>query len=99
MFGARSPLGLRRRPASVIPKDKTASIRAHFDGKVFVPDEPVGLPPNAPVRLVLVAESDGDRPLLELARAAQRFPDDPNLPRDGATEHDHYLYGTPKRNA
>jgi hypothetical protein len=75
-----------------------ASIRAHFDGKVFVPDEPVGLPPNAPIRLVLVAESDGDRPLLELARAAQRFPDDPNWPPDGAAEHDHYLYGIPKRN-
>ncbi len=42
-----------------------ASIRAHFDGKVFVPDEPVGLPPNALVRLLLLAESDGDRPLLE----------------------------------
>jgi hypothetical protein len=43
--------------------------------------------------------ADGDRPLLELARAARRFPDDPNWPRDGAAEHDHYLYGTPKRNA
>jgi len=75
------------------------SIRAHFDGKVFVPDEPVGLLPNAPIRLVLVPESDGDLPLLELARAAQRFPDDPNGPRDAAAEHDHYLYGTPKRNA
>lgn len=52
------------------------SIRAHFDGKVFVPDEPVGLPPNAPVRLVLVAESDGDRALLELDQATQGFDDD-----------------------
>ena len=52
------------------------SIRAHFDGKVFIPDEPVGLPPNAPVRLVLVAESDGDRPALELDRATQGFEDD-----------------------
>jgi len=76
-----------------------ASIRAHFDGKVFVPDEPVCLPPNAPVRLVLVSEADGDRPLLALARAAQEFPDDPTWPKDGAAEHDHYLYGTAKRNA
>jgi hypothetical protein len=53
-----------------------ASIRTHFDGKVFVPDEPVGLPPNAPVRLVLVTESDGDRPLVELDRATQGFDDD-----------------------
>jgi len=75
-----------------------ASIRAHFDGRVFVPDEPVGLPPNAPVRLVLVTGSDADRPLLELVRAARGFPDDPSWPRDGAAEHDHYLYGTPKQN-
>jgi hypothetical protein len=52
------------------------SIRAHFDGKVFIPDEPVGLPPNAPVRLVLVAESDGDRPPLELDQATQGFEND-----------------------
>ena len=90
---------MRRAAARAILKGRMTSIRAHFDGKVFVPDEPVGLPPNAPVRLVLVAESDGDRPLLELARAAQRFPDDPNWPRDGAAEHDHYLYGTPKQDS
>jgi hypothetical protein len=36
------------------------SIRAHFDGKVFVPDEPVELPRNATVRL-LVTESENDR--------------------------------------
>lgn len=27
------------------------TIRAHFDGKVIVPDEPVDLPTNAPLRL------------------------------------------------
>ena len=75
------------------------SIRAHFDGTVFVPEDPVGLPPNASVRLLLVSESDDDRPLLELARVAAQFPDDPNLPADGAAEHDHYLYGTPKHGA
>jgi len=75
------------------------SIRAHFDGKVFVPDEPVGLPPNAPVRLLVAPDADGDRPLLELARLAAQFPDDPDWPADGAAEIDHYLYGTPKRNS
>lgn len=73
------------------------SIRAHYDGKVFVPDEPVGLPPNAAVRLLLVPETDGDRPLLDLVRATQGFADDGSWPGDAATQHDHYLYGTPKR--
>jgi hypothetical protein len=27
------------------------TIRAHFDGKVFVPDEPVDLPLNTPVQV------------------------------------------------
>ena len=53
-----------------------ASIRAHFDGKVFIPDEPVGLPPNAPVRLVLVTESDGDQPSLDPFQATQGFEDE-----------------------
>lgn len=53
-----------------------ATIRAHFDGKVFVPDEPVGLPPNAPVRLLLLPESDGNRPQVELDRAGRDFDDD-----------------------
>jgi hypothetical protein len=27
------------------------TIRAHFDGKFFVPDEPVNVPPNRPLTL------------------------------------------------
>ena len=86
-------------PASVILRDMMTSIRAHFDGKVFVPDEPVLLPPDAAVRLLVAPDADGDRPLLELARLAAQFPDDPDWPADGAAEIDHYLYGTPKRNS
>lgn len=29
----------------------TTTVKAHFDGKVFVPDEPVELPVNEPVEL------------------------------------------------
>lgn len=29
----------------------TISIRAHFDGKAFIPDEPVNLPVNKPLTL------------------------------------------------
>jgi len=39
-----------------------------------------------------------ERPLMDLVRVAEGFPDDPDWPTDGAVEHDHYLYGTPKRN-
>lgn len=74
------------------------SIRAHFDGKVFVPDEPVDMPPDTPVRLVLASGGD-EPPLADLARLADSLPDVPGWPVDGAAQVDHYLYGTPKRPA
>jgi hypothetical protein len=46
--------------------------------------------------------SRDDTPIWE--KIVQRMAELPNevfenLPRDGASEHDHYLYGTPKRNS
>ena len=74
-----------------------ATIRAHFDGRVFVPDDPVDWPAGATVRLTI--EPADERPLLDLVRLAEGFADDPDWPADGASEHDHYLYGTPKRDS
>jgi hypothetical protein len=54
------------------------SFRAHYDGKVIVPDEPVELPVNTPITLE-VGSSEAVPPLLktpEERRAAwQRFLD------------------------
>ncbi len=70
----------------------THSISAHFDGRFIVPDEPVQLPVGQPLRVQV-----------ELAEAAPRFAellrfasDLPDAPVDLSTQHDHYLYGTPK---
>ena len=38
-----------------------------------------------------------DRPLMDLVRLTEHLPADADWPSDGAAEHDHYLYGTPKR--
>ena len=79
------------------------TIRATFDGKVFVPDEPVDLPVGeaVSVRLPGVIEEDDSVPpdhphrgLIELARQAA---DNPDSPGDLAAQVDHYLYGSPKR--
>jgi hypothetical protein len=75
-----------------------ATIRAHFDGKVFIPDEPVNIPPHTPVRLVLTSDSD-EPPLADLAKLAESLPDVPGWPVDGAAQVDHYLYGTTKHQA
>jgi hypothetical protein len=74
------------------------SIRAHFDGKVFIPDEPVDMPPNTSVRLVL-ATDNGRPPLADLADLAKSLPPVPAWSADTAMQLDHYLYGAAKRSA
>jgi hypothetical protein len=73
------------------------AIKGHFDGKVFVPDEPVNLPANRPLVLHVEFEPHaGDAPgdawiALEQQIGAL------DAPPDWSVEHDHYLYGTPRR--
>ena len=67
-------------------------IRAYFDGKVIIPNEPVKLPIGQPLRLHL--ELDGSPPpFADLLRFAADLAD---APTDMAERHDHYLYGSPK---
>lgn len=76
------------------------TFRAHFDGEVLIPDGPVDLPTGCvlEVRAAPVPVSEGrDLPLRRLAATVGGLPDNPEDPTDGARQHDHYLYGTPKR--
>ena len=76
------------------------TIKARFDGRVFVPEQAVDLPAGSVLELslTLVAPTPSSpRPLAALAEIAEMFPDNPDLPTDLAAQHDHYLYGTPKR--
>ncbi len=52
------------------------------------------MPEGTEVRVEPVEE----RPLMDLVRVVEGVPDDAGWPTDGAAEHDHYLYGTAKRN-
>ncbi len=69
------------------------TVRAHFDGKTFVPDEPVSLPKGAPVRLTVVA---ADGVLSDLAELAEQHPIT-DSPADWSEQHDHYIHAAPKR--
>ncbi len=87
----------------------THILSARFDGKVIVPDEPVQIPVGTPLRIQVEVQpgakpTDGDAVgpagntveprfagLLDLAA------DLPDAPPDLAAQHDHYLYGSPKR--
>lgn len=75
------------------------TLTAHFDGKVLVPDEPVKLPMDRALKVQvepLPETPANETPLQQLVELAKRFPVR-NGPADGAAQHDHYLYGLPKR--
>ena len=79
------------------------TLTAHFDGKVLIPDEPVNLPVDCalevrvqPLRPLTPSAGD-DRSLMKLLRSLEELPHNPDWPADGAAQHDHYLYGLPKR--
>lgn len=71
------------------------SIKAHFDGKVIVPEEPVNLPTNQPLVVQIQAVGDNDESVLHWL--AENAVDSSASHPDLAQQHDHYLYGTPKR--
>jgi len=72
----------------------TRSITAHFDGQFIVPDEPVQLPVGQRLRVQVELAEPTPAPFADLLRFARDLPD---APADLAAQHDHYLYGTPKR--
>lgn len=74
------------------------TLRAKFDGRVLIPEEPVDLPVG---KVLEVQVETVDEPALhgltKLIEELDQLPSDPDAPTDGAEQHDHYLYGTPKR--
>jgi hypothetical protein len=74
---------------------------AHFDGKVIVPEQAVDLPRDRSF-VVHVETFGGTDPAAKspaqsaLQCLAENAVED-ELPRDLSAQHDHYLYGTPKR--
>jgi len=73
---------------------------AHFDGTNICPDEPVYLPQNVSLRItvdnavVAPTEKNGTLNLFERLEAEAGLIDGP---ADWAAEHDHYLFGAPKK--
>jgi len=78
------------------------TVKAQYDGRVLIPQEPVDLPTGCELEIAIspAAAADGDASgstLSRLAKIADRFPANPDLATDLAAQHDHYLYGAPKR--
>ena len=77
------------------------NFNARFDGKVIVPEQAVNLPRDRSliVHVEAFSEADGkfkDSPQSALQWLAENAVDD-ELSVDLSTQHDHYLYGMPKR--
>jgi hypothetical protein len=76
----------------------TKTLTAVFDGQFLRPDEPLDLEPNTRYVITIAPEPEphvnGDAwDLLDQMTGTI------NAPSDWAAEHDHYLYGAPKRSA
>ena len=76
-------------------------IHAVYENGLFRPVGPVELPDKCEVDLTVQpspkAAVAGDSPLAGIAAIAGAHPENANLPSDLAEQHDHYLYGTAKR--
>ena len=72
----------------------TQSVAGHFDGQVIVPDEPLTLPIGQPLRIQIEVVEPSEPRFADLLQFAAELPD---APTDLAAQHDHYLYGSPKR--
>jgi len=74
----------------------TRIIDALFDGKVFRPDSPPDIEPNTRCKLTVEENPDESHP--ETAwEVLRRLTGTVEMPEDWSAEHDHYLYGSPKR--
>lgn len=75
------------------------SIHAHFDGRVIVPHDPVDLPRNRDliVRIEPAPQTASSNDESCLDWLAEHAVDSPFLPEDLSLQHDHYLYGTVKK--
>lgn len=75
--------------------EKTLSVV--YDGEVFRPVEPVDLAPNTSCVIAIVSQQ-ATRPSGPSAwEVLDRYTGAIDGPEDWSAEHDHYLYGTPKR--
>ena len=77
------------------PEGNAMTYRGHIKGGVVVLDEPVELPEGTEVRVEPATQGRTEPTLADDLREFIGCVED--LPPDVARNHDHYLYGAPKR--
>lgn len=67
-----------------------------FDGEVLRPDIPLNLAPNTRY-LVTIQALPEPSPSIDAWDVLEALTGTVDAPQDWSSEHDHYLYGTPKQ--
>ncbi len=73
---------------------RTKTLHAIFDCNVLRPEESVDLEPNARYLVTIKRKEAGKHSLWDIL---SKFTGKVEGPEDWSKEHDHYLYGVPKR--
>lgn len=74
---------------------QTKTLHAIFDGNVLRPEESIDLEVN--VRYLVTIQRKEDTVSQNLWDTLKKFSGKVEGPEDWSKEHDHYLYGVPKR--
>lgn len=72
----------------------TRTVLARYDGRVIVPDDALELPTGQRLRIEIQTVEADRPPFADMFELAADLPD---APSDLASQHDHYIYGTPKQ--
>jgi len=75
----------------------TKTIKAVFDGEALRPTSPLDLEPNASYLISIEVPALQPRETTNAWDELEALAGCVEAPRDWSREHDHYLYGTPKR--
>jgi hypothetical protein len=71
-------------------------LEGHIENGKVVFDPPADVPEGAKVRVEVLPSAEADGPTL-LERLKDIVGKAKHLPPDASYQHDHYLYGTPKK--
>ncbi len=77
------------------------TVTVTYDGSTLHPEKPLNLEPNKRYRILVISEekSPPDTPKENAWDILERLAGTVDAPEDWSIQHDHYLYGTPKRKA